>query len=372
MILLYKAIVLFLTVKLSGLIVNLFQFPVLSSPSRHRSSNPAATPVASPKSAGQLVSLLIPMRDEGRRLPATLPSLLSQDSYELLILDDESSDGSAALAGELMKGHPHARVIGGRPAPAGWVGKNWACHQLAGHASGSILVFCDADILLAPGAVTAVIAEMAVQRADVFSVFPRQITKSTGEHLLVPLIDDVLLCFLPFFLLSRDVPAAATANGSLIAFTQSAYRHVGGFAAVRSELVEDVAIARHARRAGLVLGLALGGDLVQTRMYQGYHQVVAGLSRGLVSVTGGSRVRLGLTACWHVLAYTVPVLLVARDRRWLLPLGLAMTERALVETKTGRRRIWQACLTPLAPLAAIPLYLQAMRGTQHWAGRRYS
>ncbi len=368
---LYRSIVLFLAVKLSNLLVNLWQFPVLSNSSRRPRAAPD-TDVFTAGVADNVISLLVPMRDETQRLRATLPSLLNQNSHELLILDDQSSDSSAALAAQLAQDHPHARVITGVPAPAGWVGKNWACHQLASHASGSILVFCDADILLAPGALMAVMAEMAAQQADVFSVFPMQITRSAGEQLLVPLIDDVLLCFLPFFLLSRDVPAAATANGSLIAFTQAAYRDLGGFAAVRGELVEDVAIARRVRRAGLVLGLALGGDLVRTRMYDGYRQVVAGLARGLLPVTGGSRGRLAAAACWHVLAYAMPALLFHRDRRWLLPLSLGMVERALVETKTGRRRIWQICWTPLAPLAAIPLFLQAMRRTQHWAGRRYS
>src|SRR5581483_403614 len=98
------------------------------------------------------------------------------------------------------------------------------------------------------GAADAVISEMRAQRADVFSVFPRQITASLGEHLITPLIDDVLLCFLPFGLLSIPVPSAATANGSVMVFTREAFERVGGFAAVRSEIVEDVAIARRARR----------------------------------------------------------------------------------------------------------------------------
>ena len=120
-----------------------------------------------------------------------------------------------------------ARVVTGAATPPGWAGKTWAMQQLGAAAAGDVLVFCDADVRLAPGAIDAVRAEMQRQHADVFSVFPRQMTATIGEHLLVPLIDDVLLCFLPFPLLAAPVPSAATANGSLIAFDRQRIRGPG-------------------------------------------------------------------------------------------------------------------------------------------------
>jgi hypothetical protein len=168
------------------------------------------------------------------------------------------------------------------------------------------------------------------------------------------------------------VPQAATANGALLVFTRPAYGHVGGFAAVRSEIIEDVAIARRARKAGLKLGLVLGGQQVATRMYGGYREVLTGMSRGLVPVTGGSRTRLVLGAGWHLLAYTLPWGMALRRRGWVLPLILGLAERALVEIKTGRRNVWQAVLMPLSPLAAAPIVARALRGSQRWKGRLYS
>jgi cellulose synthase/poly-beta-1,6-N-acetylglucosamine synthase-like glycosyltransferase len=362
-----RAVTAFLLLKLTVLILNLWRFPVL-----RRSPNPnppIAAPLARPRPR---VSLLVPMRNEAARLAASVPAILAQGADEIIMLDDESDDGTGALARALVAGHQGARVADGVPAPPGWAGKNWACHQLAAQASSPLLVFCDADVLLAEGAIDAVVTEMQVQRADVFSVFPRQITATLGEHLITPLIDDVLLCFLPFPLLSADVPQAATANGSLLAFTRPAYDHCGGFAAVRSELIEDVATARRARKAGLKLGLALGGPLVATRMYHGYREVLGGMSRGLLPVTGGSRSRLGLGAGWHLLAYTLPWGLARRRRGWSLPLVLGVAERALVEIKTGRRTVWQAALIPLSPLAAAPIVARALRRKQRWKGRVYS
>jgi Glycosyltransferase like family 2 len=362
-----RAVTAFLLLKLSVLILNLWQFPVL-----RRSPNLSPPVAAPPGRPRPRVSLLVPMRNEAARLAASVPAILAQGADETIMLDDESDDGTGALARALVAEHPGARVADGVPAPPGWAGKNWACHQLSAQASSPLLVFCDADVLLAEGAIDAVIAEMQVQRADVFSVFPRQITATLGEHLITPLIDDVLLCFLPFPLLSADVPQAATANGSLLAFTRPAYDHCGGFAGVRGELIEDVATARRARKAGLKLGLALGGPLVATRMYHGYREVLGGMSRGLLPVTGGSRSRLVLGAGWHLLAYTLPWGLARRRRGWGLPLVLGVAERALVEIKTGRRTVWQAALVPLSPLAAAPIVARALRRKQRWKGRVYS
>ncbi len=364
---LFRAVLGFLLVKLATLTLNLAWFPVLGS----RRSTSAQRGTAAQRHS--TVSLLVPMRDEAARLAQTLPALLGQSGVtELIVLDDESSDGSATLARSIMAGSAHARLVSGSPPPPGWVGKTWACEQLASQASGELLVYCDADVLLADGAVEAVLREMAEQRADVFSVFPRQLTGSLGEALLTPLIDDVLLCFLPFRLLSMDVPAAATANGTLLVLRRQALAELAGFSSVRSEIVEDVALARRARRVGLRLGLALGGELVQTRMYTGYRPVVLGLGKGLLAVTGGSRLRLAAAAGWHLVAYTLPLVAAGRRRRWLLPLGLGLVERLLVGLKCHPRAAWQAVLTPLSPIAFIPLVIQAMRRQQRWKGRSYS
>jgi hypothetical protein len=384
---LFRAVLGFLVIKLATLLVNLAWFPVLGKrgpASRYRGKRYQGERYrGSPfRPAAPSVSLLVPMRNEAATLAQYLPAMLSQSGVgELIVLDDQSGDGSAELAQSILTnpiltnssraGPATARLVRGAPPPAGWVGKNWACAQLAAEATGDLLVYCDADVLLAPGSIEAVLQAMAEQRADVFSVFPRQLTGSLGEALLTPLIDDVLLCFLPFGLLSVDVPAAATANGSLLALNRRALSELAGFAAVRSEIVEDVAIARRARQAGLTLGLALGGDLVQTRMYRGYRQVVTGLGRGLLGVTGGSRLRLVTATGWHLVAYTLPLVAAIGRRRWLVPLGLGLVERLLVGLKCHPSAAWQAILTPLCPIASVPVVGQALRKQQQWKGRSY-
>lgn len=361
------AVLAFLGAKLVMLLVNLRLFPTV---------RPGLRPAPDRR-----VALLVPMRDEAHRLPRTLPGLLSSAVAEVLVLDDGSTDGTAALvagtvaemrAAGTLPVDVGVRIIDGAPRPDGWTGKTWACAQLADATDAEVLVFCDADVTLAPGAVTGVLDEMERQAASVFSVFPRQLVGTWTERLLTPLITDVVLCFLPFPLLR--VPAArsaATANGSVLAFTRDAYRTLGGFAAVRHELVEDVAIARLTRRRGLSLGLALGGDAVSTRMYDNRRDVVTGLGRGLVATVGGRRWPVVVGLALHLLAYTVPVLLVG-SRRWRLAAALGIAERLLVEAKTGGRDWPAAVLVAASPAAATPVVRQALRREQIWKGRRYA
>lgn len=348
-----RAVLAFLLLKLGVLLTNLRAFPVLRVGAAPRPG----------------VSLLVPVRDEVGRLADTLGTLAAQPVDELVVLDDCSTDATAALARTLLADVPHARVVSGAPPPPGWVGKTWACHQLAQHAGGQVLVFADCDVAVAPGGLAAALAEMDRQGAPVFSVFPRQVTETWGERLTTPVVDDVLLGFLPFALLGADVPAAATANGSLLAVTRTAHDELGGFAAVRGEVVEDVALARLTRRRGLRLGLALGGDVVATRMYPGYAAAVAGLGRGLLPVTGGSRLRLAAATAWLLTVHTGPLLLAARDRRWLAPLLLTVGQRFLVERKTRHGSGAQALLAPFWPVAALPVLATALRREQTWRGR---
>lgn len=357
----------FIAGKCAVLASNAVRFPVLN-----------AHPVSPTAAAG--VSVLIPARDEESNLTANLPALLCDARVgEVLVLDDGSTDGTAEVVRRFAATDPRVRLLTGQPLPPGWTGKTWACHQLAAAATHDLLLFCDADVRLAPGAVPAIVAEAAKQNSAVFSVFPRQQTNSVGERLLVPLIDDVLLCFLPHDLLDAPVPAAATANGQLLMFHRHAYDRLGGHAAVRGAIVEDVRLALNTRRAGLRLGLALGGSAVTARMYDGYAATVRGFAKSLRAAHGGSRALVIATSVGHLAAYTAPWVAIGRTARrrgvldpwWATAAGLGLLERAMLNHVTGRRAYWEVSLIPLTPVAALPLAASALRRTRRWKGRTY-
>jgi hypothetical protein len=365
--------------KTAALVINLRTFPTLgttpdSTPpdsTAHDSTAHDAAPAAAPGPPLPRVSLLVPARDEADRLPDLLPGLLAQPATEILVLDDESHDGTAEVVRRAAATDNRLKLLTGAPVPPGWVGKNWACQQLADAATGDLLVFCDADVRLRPGALNATWEQIRREDAAVFSVFPRQYAGTLGERLLVPLIDETLLAFLPHRLLDLPVPSAATANGQFLAFRRQAYLAVGGHRAVAGQIVEDVALARLARQSGLTLGLALGGSLVGARMYDSYGSAVRGLGKSLRAAHGGSDAALVASAAFHLAAYTVPWLRWRHHPAWRLAALLGLAQRLAVNAKTGRRAWLEVLLVPVTAPAALPVYALALRRTARWRGRSY-
>ena len=139
-----------------------------------------------------MVSILVPARNEARNIAACAGSLLAQDypNFELLVLDDHSEDATAEIARGLgvSESGERARLIRGEALPPGWCGKNWACHQLARAARGEFLFFTDADTAHAPGTVSAAIAYARKHRADLVSAWPRLVTVTWSEKLIIPMI----------------------------------------------------------------------------------------------------------------------------------------------------------------------------------------
>nr|WP_246580820.1 glycosyltransferase family 2 protein [Deinococcus aestuarii] len=324
---------------------------------------------------GPRVSILVPARDEAHNLVHTLPGLLDQGAHEVLVLDDGSRDGTGELARRLCAGVPGARVLCGRPLPTGWHGKPWACQQLARAATGDVLIFTDADVRWEPGALGAVLHELGRSGADLLSVWPRQRNVTLGERLITPLVEVVLLTFLPAPGLRLPFPAASAANGQLMAFRRAAYERVGGHGLVRGEVLEDVLFGQRLKARGGRLALALAGRLVEVRMYRSYPASVAGFGKNVSRVHLRSRPLLAASLAWHLAVYTLPWLLPARRARWLWALRAAgLVERSLVNLVTGRRRpadLAEGLLGPVTPLLALPVYLRGLRRQVDWKGREY-
>ncbi|GHF40770.1 hypothetical protein GCM10017781_16800 [Deinococcus metalli] len=342
-----------LATKAAVLLLNAAAFP------RLRQTPPAA---ARPR-----VSLLVPARNEAHTLPHTLPGLLAQGADEVLVLDDCSDDGTAGVAASVG-----ARVVPGAPRPDGWYGKPWACQQLLHAASGDVLVFVDADVTWQPGALDAVLNELEHSGADLLSVQPRQAPRTPGERLLTPLVDSAVLSYFPYPLIRLPQPAASMANGQVMALRRAALEGMGGFVAVRREVLDDTAFARHVKARGGRLAVALGGALISVRMYRSYPQSVLGFAKNALPLHVGSRPLLVLSAAAHLAVYTLPWL--ARVPGWRALRVAGMLERVAVNVISGRTRradLLEGLLGPLTPLLALPVYVLALRRTVVWKGRRY-
>ncbi len=252
-----------------------------------------------PRARGPKVSLLVPARNEARSIARCVHSLANQTyrPLEILVLDDQSTDATPQVLAALKQRYPHIRILQGQPLPQGWTGKNWACHQLAQHATGDILLFVDADTWLAPDTVARVVAAMEETGAHVLSGLPFQVMATWAERLSIPFLRFGTQGLLPTWVTRwLALPAFALAVGQFLAFQRRAYEALGGHAAVREHVVEDVALARRAVGAGYRVLFVDPRALVRTRMYGSWPEIREGFLKSLWPVIG--RAGLGYLLGW--------------------------------------------------------------------------
>lgn len=235
---------------------------------------------------GPRVSILLPARNEQKNIISCVESLLTQEyaDFEVIVLDDQSDDQTSSILRERFGEHPSLTILQGVPPPPGWVGKSWACHQLAQRASGEVLLFTDADTRHHPHMLAHAVAALLEERVDFLSLFVHEEVGSWSERLVIPMIPWSILSFLPL-VLAYYTPWAAfsAANGQFLLFRRSAYEVIGGHEAVRHSAVEDLALARRVKRYGLRWILLDGSNLVRCRMYENYEQVYHGLTKNLLA-----------------------------------------------------------------------------------------
>ncbi|MCB8981382.1 MAG: glycosyltransferase [Ardenticatenaceae bacterium] len=324
------------------------------------------------------LSILIPARNETAVIDQTIRALLQQTypNFELILLDDQSDDGTGDTATKAANGDTRFQLMTGTPLPPGWLGKNWACHQLSQAATGDYLLFADADVCWAPEALAALVTRAQTEQADLLTVWPTQQTETWAERLVVPLMSFAILCYLPILPVHfTHLPAFAAANGQCLLFRRSAYEQIGGHTAVRNNVIEDVALAKAIKSHKLRLRMADGNRLVSCRMYQNWPKVRAGFAKNILAGHGGSIPFLLLSTIFHWLVFLFPWLWFAASlNMWPLVLGLAgVALRGGTAVFTHQRPL-DALLMPASVLLMTRIAFQSIqwqrRGTAEWKGRK--
>ncbi|MGW4528030.1 glycosyltransferase [Amycolatopsis sp. NPDC004378] len=322
-------------------------------------------PPRNPPRCAEPVSILLPLRDEAARVSPTLRSLLAQrglDDVEILVLDDCSSDGTAEVVRQVSGGDPRVFLRTGAEPPAGILGKPHACHQLAGLARGSVLVCVDADVVLAPDAVAAAVALLRTARLDAVSPFPRQRARGFGARLVQPLLQWSWLVLLPLRLAERSPrPSLTAANGQFFVIDAAMLRECGGFAAVATEVLDDIALMRAVKRAGGRGVVADGSGVAECTMYESWADLRNGYTKSLWSATGSVAGATAVSALLLGIWVLPAAAALAGSRVGLLGYAAGVAGRVVTARRT-RGRVWPDSLAhPLSVLALVGLIGRSWR-----------
>lgn len=275
-----------------------------------------------PPNEQPLVSILIPARNEEKNIANCVTGCLAQNytNIEVLVLDDNSDDRTSLIVKTLAKGNSRVRLIQGDPLATGWLGKNWACHQLSQAAKGGYFLFVDADVVMKPTAVGIALSAMKNHRLSMFSIFPTQILSGSGAALVIPVMNWLLLNFLPLRQVYKGrSPSLVAANGQFIMFERKEYSSNGGHVAVKNKVVEDMGLARAVKLRGGKLMTALGGEVVECRMYSDLASSIKGFTKNFYPGFAMPAFLFFLMINFLLLVYLLPFILMFFNPVWLIP-----------------------------------------------------
>ncbi len=326
-----------------------------------------------------LVSILIPARNEAANIgPAVEAALASRDvAVEVLVMDDGSTDETVDIVRSAASRDPRVRLLTAPPLGEGWTGKVHACHHLSQHARGTHFLFVDADVRLSPEAASLLAGHAQATDARLVSAVPRQIMKTPGECLTIPMVNLLLLGYLPMALMRASIhPGFGAACGQLMFVEREAYRASGGHAAIRSLIHDGIQLARLFRKKGFKTDLVPGERLASCRMYTRFSDAWSGFAK---NAHEGMAKPLALPV-WTILllgGHVLPFVFLPFAPIWPVVWAVlfSLATRAMVTVAT-RENLLSILLHPVTVLTSLAIQwsvLLRIGGARQtgWKGRLY-
>jgi glycosyltransferase involved in cell wall biosynthesis len=337
-------------------------------------SNPKLTRVS--RHYDDLVSILIPARNEEHNIVALLDSIYNQDykNYEVIVYDDESTDRTYEICSAFTAAHPNFHVIKGTELSQGWLGKNYACSQLAKEAKGEYFLFLDADTKIANGLINSAVHRVQLYKLGLLSLLPNQVMKTLGENAVVPLVHYLLLNLLPvrlIYLVKNSIISAAC--GQFMLFDATIYRQNKWHELVKNEVLEDVEIMRQVKTAKHNGEFLLANGMISCRMYRNYREAINGFSKSNLAVFNYNI--LGLLS--YILVQVAGPMIVITTLNFQLIFfmaGLIILTRIMISLSAGENAWYNILLHPIQMVNLVVVtFLSIQRyltKTLMWKGRR--
>lgn len=279
-----------------------------------------------------LVSILIPARNEEKKLPELLNNLIKDRNIniEIIIFNDQSIDRTEAIVTEFMNKDNRIKLINSDGLPNGWIGKNYACYNLAKNAKGEYLLFIDADVNVSDSIIHRAVSYLKKHNLGLLSVFPKQIMVTIGEKFTVPIMNYILLSLLPLILVRKSVISAlSAANGQFMLFDANIYRKYNPHEFVKNNKVEDIAIARYFKRNKIKVACLTGDENISCRMYENIHDAIDGFAKNVFHFFGNSMILTIIFWIINTLGF-IPVLLSFNDLFLIAYFSVMLGSRILV------------------------------------------
>jgi glycosyltransferase involved in cell wall biosynthesis len=337
-------------------------------------SNPKLTRVN--RHYDDLVSILIPARNEAENILMLLQSIKQQDyrNYEVIIYDDESTDDTYAICEEFAAKNANFTIIKGGLLPTGWIGKNYACHQLAKKANGSYFLFLDADELVNKSLINSSVHRMQLYKLGLLSLFANQNMKTFGEKATVPLLHYTLLNLLPIRLVYLfKSPLFSVACGQFMLFDADIYHKNQWHKKAKDKVVEDASIMKLVKTNGYNGEVLLANSMLTCRMYKTYREALDGFSKNALAAFNYNI--LGLLI-YILLIFGGPVLIISTLNINLIffMCGLILLPRVMISLSAGQNAWMNILLHPIQMVNLVIIsFLSIQRyltRTNVWKGRR--
>jgi hopene-associated glycosyltransferase HpnB len=324
---------------------------------------PPATPLETPD-----VDIIVPARDEAATIGPVIASLLAQDyagAFRVILVDDNSTDGTGALAGV----HPRLTVITGAPKPPGWSGKLFALSQGVAASTAPVLLFTDADITHDPRHLAALMARLQKLRVDMVSEMVRLNCTSWAERFLIPAFVYFFQMLYPFARVNDPLAATAAAAGGTVLIRRDALERIGGLAAIKAALIDDVSLAQKLKIFGPIF-LGHSGLAASIRPYPEPRDIFAMVARTAFTQLRYSGALLGLTIIGLALVWLAAPLALIFGHGFAFAAGLIASVLAVLSYLPTLERYRQPKVFALA-LPFIALFYMAATissAANHWRG----